>query len=194
MKHRRCIDGRVNKFLGFAAHVAEPMARPTVQESFMNRKWIAPIAAALIGTGFLVATVFAYGEGGGGRGHHHGGSSAMGLCISVMTPAQKASLLTSLGSSWETLKADSETVRSDKAAITHDILYGNSVTTDETNLAAAESALQSAKDSLASQVCGKVSKLAAVQNLYNELQGLQVQEKTLHQQAHTDFKTAQSAQ
>jgi len=166
--------------MGFAAHVAEQMARPTRQD----RKWIAPIAAALIGTGFLAASAFAYGEGGGGHGHHHGGSSAKGLCISVMTPAHRASLKTTLGSSWETLKADSEAVHSDKSAITQDILSSKSVTTDEGTLAKDEGKLQSAKDSLASQVCGKVSNLAAVQNLYNELRGLQVQENPASGRAH----------
>jgi hypothetical protein len=171
---------------------AAPPARSTKQESFMNKRWIAPIAAALIGTGFLAATAFAYG-GGGGHGRHHG-DSAMGLCIGVMSPTQKAALRSTLGSSWTTLKTDSQAVRSAKAAITHDILYGNSVTTDEAALATAESTLQSAKDSLAAQVCSNVTNIGAVQTLYGQLQALHPEEQTLHQDAHSDFQAARAAQ
>jgi hypothetical protein len=94
-----------------------------------------------------------------------------------MTPAQKESLKTTSGSSWETLKADAEAVHSDKAAITHDILFSSATLTSyEAKLSTDEGALQSAKDSLAAQVCKNVTNISAVQNLYNEMQGLHVQE------------------
>jgi hypothetical protein len=56
----------------------------------MTRKWIFLIAAAVVGTGFLAVTAFAYG------GHRHHRLSAMGLCLSVMSPTQRANLRSTL--------------------------------------------------------------------------------------------------
>jgi hypothetical protein len=158
----------------------------------MNRKWISTFAAAAIGAGLFATSAFAYGEG--GHGHHRHRDSAMGLCVGVMTPEQRASLRTTVGSSWETLKADSAAVHSAKAAITHDILYGNSVTADEATLATAAGKLQSDKDSMAAQVCKNVKNITAVQTLYGQMEGLHQQAQTLHQNAYADLKTAQNAQ
>jgi hypothetical protein len=154
----------------------------------MTRKFVYPIVLAATATGFLAATAFAYG------GHWHHRFSAAGLCLSVMSPTQRADLLPSLGSSWAELKTDRQNVHSAKAAITHDILYRTSVASDEANLTQAESRLQSDRDNLAAQVCKNVKNITAVQTLFGQLQGLHQQQQSLHQAAHGDFKSARSAQ
>ena len=160
----------------------------------MNRKWVSTFAAAAIGAGLFASNALAYGGDGGGHGHRRHGDSAMGLCVSVMTPEQRASLRTTVGDSWETLKSDSAAVHSAKSAITRDILYGKSVTADEASLATAMGKLQSDKDTMAAQACKSVKNIGAVQTLYGEMEGLHQQEQTLHQDARGDFKTAQNAQ
>lgn len=154
----------------------------------MTKRGIFSFAAAIIAAGFLAGTAFAF----AGRGHHR--SSAMGLCMGVMSQSQRAELRSTISSSWATLKTDHQNVQSAREAITHDILWGTSVTADEATLATAESKLQSDKDSLAAQVCKNVTNISAVQTLYGQLQGLHQQQQTLHQDAHSDFKAARSAQ
>lgn len=153
------------------------------------RKLIASAAAAIIGSGFFVASTYAQGF----AGHHRGGISAIRPCIAVMSASQKATLQQIFSTQKQTLRTDHQNVASAKKTLAAAILSGGKdVSSQESTLASAQQQLQKDQDATAAQVCSQLSatQLSAAQSLFNDLVTLHTNTR---QQAQSYLQQAQAA-
>jgi hypothetical protein len=154
------------------------------------RKYVL-MAALMIGTGMVAASAHAEGF------HGHRGGGAIGSCIAVMSPAQKANLKSTFSAQKQTFETDRNDLMSARNALTQAILSASpgapaNVSAQETALANAEAKVQTDKDALASQICSQLSsaQLSAAKTLNSDLTQLRA---STHAQAHAFFQTAQAA-
>jgi phosphoenolpyruvate-protein kinase (PTS system EI component) len=154
------------------------------------RKYVV-MAALIIGTGMVAASAHAEGF------HGHRGGGAIGSCIAVMSPAQKANLKSTFSAQKQTFETDRNDLMSARNALTQAILSASpgataNVSAQETALANAEAKLRTDKDALASQICSQLSpaQLNAARVLNSSLTKLRA---STHAQAHAFLQTAQAA-
>jgi Spy/CpxP family protein refolding chaperone len=152
----------------------------------MKRKYVISLAAAAIGSTALAFTAV-HAQGWGHHGGHRHGFGAAGACIVTMTPAQKEGLKEIFTSAKPGLKADFETVKTDRQNVDLAILSGGTNLSDlETTLSKDELTLQQAKDALATAIC-KNANLSNAKTLYT---GLQSQRESNHAAVKELFQAA----